>query len=184
MHFPPSDARKLLRCGVLAVSSSILMASLPGAGNSAGTATPEPGKPAPIAMPGVGPAPAKTVLGSSVFDWSQRTVQQTKTGERREFFNGPTATLANCRCHVTTLNPGVEAHAAHRHPDEEIVIVQSGTVEVTINGVATRCGAGSVLFFASNDLHHLRNVGDTQASYHVFRIVTAATPPPPAAPTP
>lgn len=175
MRISKSNPGLVFRCGVIAVSSLVFVASLHTAEKSAASA--ETPKPAPIAMPGVGPAPASSPLGSQVFDWTQRTVQQTKTGERREFFNGSTATFANCRCHVTTLNPGVEAHAAHRHPDEEIVIIKEGTLEVTINGVSQRAGAGSVLFFASNDLHHLRNAGDTVASYHVLRIVTGATPP-------
>lgn len=139
--------------------------------------TPSAAAPAPA-------APPKVPLGSAVFDWSKLAVQTTPTGERRELFNAPTATFANCRCHVTTLRPGIAAHAPHRHPDEEIIVVKEGTIEVTINGAAQTAGAGSVFFFASNDLHGMRNVGDTVASYHVFRIVTQATPPPNTAPAP
>ncbi|MGH8019819.1 MAG: cupin domain-containing protein [Opitutaceae bacterium] len=78
--------------------------------------------------------------------------------------------------HATTLNPGVESHAAHRHPDEEIIIVKEGMVEATINGVAQTAGPGSIFFFASNDLHGLRNAGDTSATYFVVRFITEATP--------
>lgn len=67
-------------------------------------------------------------------------------------------------------------HAAHRHPDEEIVVVKEGLIEVAINGAAQRAGAGSLFFFGSNDLHSLRNVGDTKATYHVIRFITATTP--------
>ncbi|MBI5690356.1 MAG: cupin domain-containing protein [Verrucomicrobia bacterium] len=81
-------------------------------------------------------------------------------------------------CHCTTLHGGVAAHAAHRHPDEEIVIVREGTMEVTIEGVVQRGGAGSVFFFASNDLHGMRNAGEATASYYVIRMVTSATPKP------
>ena len=78
--------------------------------------------------------------------------------------------------YATVGDAGEAPHAAHRHPDEEVVIVREGTIEFTINGKVERAGAGSVAFFASNDLHGMRNVGTTRASYHVIRMVTAATP--------
>lgn len=121
-------------------------------------------------------APGK--LGSRVFDWAKLEVKPTKTGERRAVFDSPTTTLANFECHVTTLQAGVAAHAAHRHPDEEIILVREGTLDVTINGVTTRAGAGSIFFYGSNDEHGMRNVGDTTASYYVIRIVTDITPKP------
>lgn len=113
---------------------------------------------------------------SAVFDWSKLEVKQTKTGERREIVNKATPTFANFESHVTTLNPGIAAHAPHRHPDEEIIIVKEGTVEVTINGKVQQAGPGSMFFFASNDLHGMKNIGKTFATYFVIRIVTAATP--------
>ena len=113
---------------------------------------------------------------SAVFDWSKLEVKQTKTGERREVVNKATPTFTNFESHVTTLNPGIAAHAPHRHPDEEIIIVKEGTVEVTINGKSQQAGAGSMFLFASNDLHGMKNVGKIPATYYVIRIVTAATP--------
>jgi quercetin dioxygenase-like cupin family protein len=49
-------------------------------------------------------------------------------------------------------------------------------IEVTINGHAERAGAGSVIFYASNDEHGMKNVGDGMATYYVLRVVTVATP--------
>jgi len=120
-------------------------------------------------------------LGSRVFEWTKLEAKPTKTGERRAVVDSPTTTLANFECHVTTLQAGVAAHAAHRHPDEEIILVKEGVLDVTINGVTTRAGAGSILFYGSNDEHGMRNAGDTAASYYVIRVVTAATPKPPVA---
>lgn len=119
-------------------------------------------------------------LVSRVFDWQKLEVEPTKTGERRAVVDSPTTTLANFECHVTTLQAGVAAHAAHRHPDEEIILVKEGTLDVTINGVTTRAGAGSIFFYGSNDEHGMRNAGDTMASYYVIRVVTDITPKPPA----
>jgi quercetin dioxygenase-like cupin family protein len=115
-------------------------------------------------------------LPSGVFDWTKLTMTTSKVGERRGVLNGSTVTLKNLESHITTINAGEAPHAAHRHPDEEIILIKEGTVEATINGVAKSGGPGSIFFFASNDLHGMKNVGTTRATYHVIRLVTAATP--------
>jgi quercetin dioxygenase-like cupin family protein len=121
-------------------------------------------------------APGK--LGSRVFEWSQLAVKSTKTGERRDIVNSPTTTLMNYECHVTGLKAHEAPHAAHHHPDEEIVLVKEGALDVTMHGATTRAEAGSIIFAASNEEHGWRNAGDTAASYYVMRIVTEATPQP------
>ena len=118
-------------------------------------------------------------LVSTVFDWEKLEVKPTPKGARREIVNSPTTTLVSFEGHITSLKPGEMPHAAHRHPDEEIVIVKEGLMEATINGVSARGGPGSIFFYASNDEHGMKNVGTTMATYHVFRVVTTATPPAP-----
>jgi quercetin dioxygenase-like cupin family protein len=113
---------------------------------------------------------------SGVFDWEKLTVTASKTGERRQVLSGSTVTMAGLTCHVTTLNPLLAAHPAHIHPDEEIVIVKEGTMEATFGGKSQPAGAGSIFFFASNDLHGMRNVANARASYYVIRFITSATP--------
>jgi quercetin dioxygenase-like cupin family protein len=111
---------------------------------------------------------AAPVLSSSIFDWNSMKVETTEVGARRSLFRGPTATLDELECHITTLNPGQTSHAPHRHPEEEILIVREGTVESLVNGKLQRVGPGSVIFQASNQEHAIRNVGETPATYHVF----------------
>ena len=108
-------------------------------------------------------------LASGVYAWDSLPVEKTATGERRSVFDSTTATVDRLETHVTTVGPGEALHAAHRHPDEELIFVREGVLEATINGVAQKAPAGSVIFFASNDLHGVRNAGDTQASYFVLR---------------
>ena len=111
----------------------------------------------------------KPIMGSSVFDWNSIEVKPTKVGSTRKFFQAPTATLDELECHVTTLNPGESPHPPHKHPDEEVIIIKEGTVESLVNGQTKRVGPGSVIFQASNQMHGIRNVGNTPAVYHVFR---------------
>jgi XRE family transcriptional regulator, regulator of sulfur utilization len=112
-------------------------------------------------------SPAK--LGSGVFTWESLPVEKTPNGARRAIFDSATATVDRLESHVTSIDVGKASHAAHRHPDEELVFVREGVVEATINGVAKLAPAGSVIFYASNDLHGMRNGGDVPASYFVLR---------------
>ena len=119
------------------------------------------------------PAPAApavpALMTSSVFDWQKIEVKPSKVGSTRKFFQAPTPTLDELECHVTTLNPGQTPHEPHKHPDEELVIVKEGTVESLVNGEKRRVGPGSIIFQSSNQLHAIRNVGDTPATYHVIK---------------
>jgi quercetin dioxygenase-like cupin family protein len=116
------------------------------------------------------------VLGSTAFDWNSIHAVATDVGSVRSFFKMRTATIDELEVHVTTLEPGKSPHPPHRHPNEEMVILRQGTVEVLINGEWMRVGPGSVVFFASNQLHGLRNVGNEPVVYHVINWKTAATP--------
>jgi quercetin dioxygenase-like cupin family protein len=109
------------------------------------------------------------LMGSSIFDWTAIEVKPTKVGSTRKFFQAPTATLDELECHVTTLNPGETPHPPHKHPDEEVIIVKEGMVEALVNGQAKRVGPGSVIFQAANQMHTIRNVGQTAAVYHVIK---------------
>jgi XRE family transcriptional regulator, regulator of sulfur utilization len=120
--------------------------------------------------------PAKPVMGSAAVDWDSIQAKPTQTGFTRKFFEQPTATLELLECHVTTLNPGENSHPPHQHPEEELVVVKEGTVEVLVNGEWKRVGAGSVIFNACNVGHALRNVGDQPATYHVFMWRSSTTP--------
>ena len=110
-----------------------------------------------------------------VFDWNAISAVSTKTGERRQFFNSATPTLDNLECHVTTLNVSETAHSPHKHPEDEMLIVKEGTVEVLVNGELKRVGPGSVIFQAANQLHNIKNVGNIAATYFAIKWTTSKT---------
>jgi len=121
------------------------------------------------------PSPLPTKFSSIFFDWDKLAVKPTNVGERRDVFDAPTATLQKFECHISTLNPGQMSHPPHRHPQEELIILERGALDVFINGKTQHVGPGSAFFFASNDLHNVRNVGAVPATYFVFNFATAAT---------
>jgi quercetin dioxygenase-like cupin family protein len=114
-------------------------------------------------------------LSSTIFDWNAVPATPTEAGASRSFFTQRTATLDELEVHVTTLQPGKFPHAPHRHPNEELLIVKEGTIEALINGEWKPAGPGSVVFFASNQLHGVRNSGTVPATYHVVGWKTPAT---------
>lgn len=117
-----------------------------------------------------------SIMGSVAIDWKDVPVQQEEVRAVRQFLRAPTATLNELELHVTTLPAGATSHAPHKHPNEELVIVKEGTVEVLVDGKLKQVGPGSVVFNASNQMHSLRNVGEGPATYHVINWTTAATP--------
>ncbi|MEO6993213.1 MAG: cupin domain-containing protein [Lacunisphaera sp.] len=116
------------------------------------------------------PSSAPALLDSRVFNWSQLAAMPTKAGECRVFFDSATRTLARLECHATTLRAGERAHEPHQHVDEELIFVKDGQLEVTLNDQTLTAATGAVLFFASMDLHGLRNAGTGPATYYVLRI--------------
>lgn len=114
---------------------------------------------------------SKAIMRSRVFNWNDLKPRPTKTGEVRPVFDAPTAIMENFSCHITTLNPGEMPHAAHKHVEEELMIVKDGTLEAVQNGKTNRVEAGGMIFCASNEMHGLRNVGANRATYYVLQWV-------------
>ena len=113
----------------------------------------------------------KPVMHSCVFNWADLKVTPTKMGARRTVFDNPTPALGDFECHITTLNPGESPHPPHRHPDEELMIIKEGTIAALQGDKTNIVTSGGIIFEASNELHGLRNVGASPATYYVFRIM-------------
>jgi uncharacterized cupin superfamily protein len=116
------------------------------------------------------------LLPSTVFEWDKLPVAPTKLGERRAVFDGPTATVDNVHCHITTLNPGEQSGEPRLHLVDEIIIIKEGAVEVFVDGEKRPAPTGSVIFFAANAVTALRNTGNRPATYYVISYVTPLTP--------
>jgi (S)-ureidoglycine aminohydrolase len=109
-------------------------------------------------------------LNTFAYDWNDLQGIKTKTGEKRQIFEGYTNALTYFEAHVTTLNPGNAPHDSHVHSDmEELIIIKEGTVEQSINGEKKVLGPGSVILASPGDDHGIRNAGETKASYFIIR---------------
>jgi quercetin dioxygenase-like cupin family protein len=115
-------------------------------------------------------------LPSSVIDCNAQPSTPTPTGSRIVCVNSLTLTFLALESHITTLNPGQSTAKDILDANDELVILKSGTVEITVNGVASRMNAGSLVYWAPNVKRTLRNLGTTPASYQVIRVTSAKTP--------
>jgi quercetin dioxygenase-like cupin family protein len=123
------------------------------------------------------PAPATPAkLQSTIYDWEKMKPTPMTNGVRRAVFDGPTTTVDNIHCHITTLNPGANSGEPRRHLQEEVIIIKEGQVEATVDGRTQTAGPGSVIFFAANAVTRLRNAGDGPATYIVVYYFTPLTP--------
>ena len=113
-------------------------------------------------------------LASGVY--TPGTPTPTKTGQRVVVVNSPTVTFQALESHITTLNPSQISGPDLIDHNDEFAVLKSGTVEMVVEGVASRMHAGSVLFWAPNVKRTIKNIGLTPASYQVFRVTTAKSP--------
>jgi quercetin dioxygenase-like cupin family protein len=112
-------------------------------------------------------AAAEPRLSSRVHSWKGLPVEKRPNGVRRQVLDGPTTALDRLHAHATTLDPGQVSGEPRLHPQEELIIVQQGTIEAHFDGHTQIADAGSVIFFAANAVTFLKNAGSVPATYHV-----------------
>jgi quercetin dioxygenase-like cupin family protein len=81
-------------------------------------------------------------------------------------YNGPTDQLSAVSMGMAVLDPGGTPHEPHRHPEEEFMLVASGTGEIEVDGKATRVGPGSVMYCAGDTLHGIVNTGVVPMTFY------------------
>jgi len=109
-------------------------------------------------------------LPSKVYRNDQIPYGGNEQKKSRKFFNGLTHAGFNLEMHETILGPGVQSHPPHKHVHEEIMTVLEGTVEAYVEGKTEAAPAGSVIYFASNQMHKVRNGGTTPCRYYVVEL--------------
>lgn len=92
-------------------------------------------------------------------------------GEQRRVVVGNLPTGEFIEVHETVLPAGVMSHPPHKHPNSELLFIQTGTLEYIDNaGARSPIGPGDIIFTASNQMHGLANVGTSPAKYMVVSV--------------
>ncbi|HUI82336.1 MAG TPA: cupin domain-containing protein [Bryobacteraceae bacterium] len=90
--------------------------------------------------------------------------------KQRRMFTGKTHTGFKIESHQSDIAPGEVNHPPHMHLREEMMLVRTGLMELTISGKPYRLGPGDVGVIGSNELHNAKNVGTTRAEYFIVNI--------------
>lgn len=110
----------------------------------------------------------KKLLPTRIFEYEDLPVKVNGQNKGRAVLIGETHLGYGIELHMTELGPGQAPHAPHKHSHEEMLMLQTGTLETTVQGHTSTLTAGSVAYIASNEMHGWRNPGSTPAQYFVI----------------
>lgn len=113
-------------------------------------------------------AQQQKILPPAVFKYEDLPVKVNGQNKGRSVMSGETHTGFPIELHLTELGPGQEPHPPHKHVHEEMLLLERGTLDVTIDGRTTRLAPGSVAYVASNHQHGWKNPGDSPTEYFVI----------------
>ena len=112
----------------------------------------------------------KPALASKAYRFEDLSVKVNGQNQSRDVFNGKTHSGFPVDMHITALGPGQAPHPSHHHVHEEVLMLQTGMLDVTIEGKVTRLAAGSVIYVNSNEEHGWKNPGAERARYFVMAL--------------
>jgi mannose-6-phosphate isomerase-like protein (cupin superfamily) len=108
-------------------------------------------------------------LPDEVIDASEATLTRAPFGDTRIFFQGPTAQMKSLTAGSLLLKPGQEPHPPHQHPEEEIMVVTSGTGEILVGGKNVKVGPGSMMYCEGDKLHGVKNTGSEPMLFYFYK---------------
>jgi mannose-6-phosphate isomerase-like protein (cupin superfamily) len=90
-------------------------------------------------------------------------------GEVHVYYKGETDQLRLLETLRVRVNPGYSPPPPHQHPEEEILLVVEGEGEFLLDGQASPCAAGTMLYAAPGHSHGINNTGSEPLTLHVFK---------------
>ena len=118
-------------------------------------------------------------LKSQVVRWADAKQHKADWGEMRFYFTGETAGTKDVLTAVAVVKPGMTVHAAHRHAEEEYLVVADGSGTWSLDGKDLPAKQGDVLFVEPWVYHGVTNTGTEPMVFLVFRYNSKGIPVPP-----
>ena len=110
-----------------------------------------------------------SIFTSSIVSWKDAAVHKGDWGEMKIFFRGESFGTKDALAATAVVDPGKAVHRAHRHAEEEDLIVQEGKGKWSLNGKDVPAKKGDVLYVEPWVYHGLTNTGDKPLVFTVIR---------------
>ncbi len=99
-----------------------------------------------------------------------------------QYFLGETVGTTRTSASLVVVEPGRELHPAHKHAEEEFLLIVEGEGRWSLNGRTFKAKAGDFLYAAPWDDHGLFNSGTAPLKFVVWKWNSKGVPPPSPAP--
>jgi len=109
------------------------------------------------------------VLRSQVVTWDDAASQKADWGEMRTYFRGQTQGTKDVLTAVAVVQPGKAVHRAHRHVEEEYLVLVTGSGKWSLSGKESPAKRGDILYVEPWVYHGLTNAGDEPLVFVVVR---------------
>ncbi|MFK7922646.1 MAG: pectate lyase [Bacteroidia bacterium] len=111
----------------------------------------------------------QTAGGSLMLNADSLRFNPSTRGGGRPYFDRSTAMCERFEMHLTQLNNQGPSHKPHAHEEAEIILVISGSTEMTIDGQEYSASAGDFYFMDTQLSHGVRNATNEACSYFAFK---------------
>lgn len=108
-------------------------------------------------------------LRSQVVSWKNAVSHVDKWGEMRTYFTGETYGATNLLAAAAVVKPGESVHPAHRHAEEEFLVIGEGSGVWHLDGREFPATKGDVLYVEPWAFHGLINTGSEPLTFFVVR---------------
>ena len=119
------------------------------------------------------------LLNSQVISWDAAQSLQADWGQMRTYFRGQTPGTKDVLTAVAVVEPGKAVHRAHRHAEEEYLVVVTGSGTWFLAGNQFPAQRGDILYVDPWVYHGLTNTGNEQLIFVVVRYSPRGLKPPP-----
>ena len=113
--------------------------------------------------------PLPKPLKSGIVSFDDAPAHQADWGEMRRYFTGETAGMKDVLTAVAIVKPGKAVHRAHRHAQEEYLILVEGSGTWSLAGKESPAKRGDVLYTEPWVYHGLTNSSSEQLIFVVVR---------------
>ena len=119
------------------------------------------------------------VLKPQVVSWEAAPARKADWGEMRFYFRGETGATKDVLVAVAVVEPGKAVHRAHRHAEEEYLVINEGSGIWQLGEKTFPARKSDILYAEPWIYHGLTNTGDKPLVFTVVRYNGKGVPVPP-----